>query len=149
MENCSFLSLSVQPLKLLKVPVFLYSKTRKESEELWFAVDTGSTISSVSKISLLQLGYKDFEMNKYDTDTFTGAFRGYSCYVSHLSFCGVPFQNKKIQVWEMDRDRKKTIDGLLGMDILSHFNTQINMDALVFHVELSERTREWFEKRFK
>ncbi|MCL1999244.1 MAG: aspartyl protease family protein [Turicibacter sp.] len=88
-----------------------------------FLIDTGASISGLSRVYLQKLGYTKFKTGNPPKQTAMGLKSFDSCVMSRIAVGReYPFNTREIDVFD---DIGKRYDGVLGVDILSklHFHS--------------------------
>jgi predicted aspartyl protease len=106
--------------------------------ELNFILDTGATSTHISKASLHYMGYTSsmFTQDTQESFSITGKYTARLCKVRRLDFCGLALRNRTVKVWEPPSNHH--VKGVIGMDILRHFNITIDMDTQRAIIERSQ-----------
>jgi len=109
-------------------------------------LDTGASSTHISKEFLYRMEYDNtmFTKDKKESFAVIGRYHATLCKVSQINFCGVNFRNRTVKVWNPPTGHH--VDGIIGMDILSYFNININMDTQKAYIEQSQSTKALLRK---
>jgi len=135
MGDIEFLDVDFERGKCIIVPANLYgcpisSTDKPEMPEILSAIlDTGASSTHISKKVLLEIGYseKDFFVDTKTSLSVTGQYTAMMCKVRRIGFCGLTINNFDVKVWEPPANYHVT--GIIGMNLLRHYNIHINSDS--------------------
>jgi len=85
------------------------------------------------------------EVYFFTCDTIPSKFNAILCKVRRFSFCGLALTNLPIKVW--DPPEGHHVDGVIGMDIIRHFNLHINSDTQKVTINWSHATNKALKKQ--
>ena len=147
--DIEFMEKSFERGRCIYVPATLqhHTKTKAGSAYDLFAIlDTGATTTHISKHLLFDMGYseKDFTQDTKTSLSVTGEYKATLCKVRRFIFCGLSLTNLTVKVWELPKGHH--VDGIIGMDLIRHYNLHINSDTQKVTIHRSHATNKALQK---
>ncbi len=97
-------------------------------------VDTGAAATTLTPKLVKRIGYSRTDGYKdAKVHTAIGEERGYWLHVAQLDVLGIATPNFAVTVFPIGH---QNLDGLVGMNVLRHFNFEIRSEECVIHLEL-------------
>ena len=147
--DIEFMEMPFERGRCIVLPATLYpcEKSRvKSTQDLYTILDTGATSTHISRAFLLRMGYteKDFTQDTKTSLSVTDQYHATLCKVQRLVFCGLTLSNLTVKVWNPPFGHH--VDGIIGMNIIRHYNLHINSDTQKVTIHRSHATNKALQK---
>lgn len=109
--------------KLIHIPGTISGPTA--SRNIRFVFDPGAYRTIISKELMESIGYSsNLKINKVSTSSIVGTETGYTTVANKLTILSFAFSNIEVACFGLPDQYE--IDGLIGLDILEHFEVTLN-----------------------